>query len=92
MKYQFDTCSYEELTSCVRARIKWIRECKRFLRDPASRPYHHVRMQMALKWRTYEFEIRKLLKMRRILKKSVTRQWNTDYFVRQGDWEDEGTY
>lgn len=92
MKYQFDTCSYGELTRCVRARIKWIRECRRFIADPTSKGYHFVRMQMVFKISSLGVEIKKLLKMRRILKKSVTRQWNTDYFVKTGEWQDESTY
>lgn len=84
MKYQFDTCSYDELTRCVHTRIEWIRECRRFLADHNTRQYHHVRFQMVMKKWTYKHEVKRLLKMRRILKKSVTRQWNTDYFERMG--------
>jgi hypothetical protein len=46
---QFETCSYEELTSCIKARIKWIRESREFLKDPNTFKYGHIRATMRLK-------------------------------------------
>lgn len=88
MRYQFDTCSYDELTRCVQARIEWLREVRSFLADPVTKKYHHVRFHAALDEWTYKVEIKRLLKMRRVLKSSITKQWNTDYFTRRGEWSD----
>lgn len=77
---QFDTMSYAGLTRCVRARIQWIREYNRFLEDEHSKNYEHIRSTIVLSKLTAEHEINELLRMRRILKASPLRNWNTDYF------------
>ena len=78
MRNQFDGCSYEELTSCVKARIEWIRECRDFLNDEHCYKYGYLRASTALKILRMEDEIRKLLKMKRVLKKSKYKNWNSD--------------
>ena len=77
MRYQFDSCSYEELTGCIHARVQWIREWRRFLKDDTHQ-YGHVRSTAIIKIATNCLEIKRLLKMRRILKKSDLRNWDTD--------------
>jgi hypothetical protein len=78
MRKQFDGCSYKELTDCVKARIEWIRECRDFLKDEHCYKYGYLRASTALKILIMENEIRKLLKMRRVLKKSKYKNWNSE--------------
>lgn len=78
MRKQFDSCSYEELTNCIHARVKWIRESRKFLADVNTREYGHIRSHVILSATTNKFEIRRLMKMRRILKRSGLRNWDTD--------------
>jgi hypothetical protein len=78
MRKQFDSCSYNELTMCVKARIKWIKEYDRFLADELSNKYTHIRVSIVLKKLGCQNEIKRLLKMRRVLKKSAHRNWNSD--------------
>jgi hypothetical protein len=78
MRKQFDSCSYDELTGCIIARIEWIRERQKFLKDPNSHPYGNIRVTVSLNILSYKHEIKKLLKMRRILKKSSYKSWNSD--------------
>lgn len=81
MKEQFDSCSYNELTSCVKSRIKWIRENKRFLyEEKASSNYPNIKVQCVFKTFELEEEIRRLLEMRRILKSSGRKNWDSNYF------------
>jgi len=78
MRKQFDSCSYEELTSCIHARVQWIREYRRFRNDPNTLQYGHIRADMIFKILYCNREIKRLLKMRRVLKKSGLRNWDTD--------------
>jgi len=78
VRKQFDSCSYEELTECVHARVRWIREWRRFLKDNTHQ-YGHIRSTAVIKIATNCHEIRRLLKMRRVLKKSGQRNWDTDW-------------
>jgi len=78
MRKQFDSCSYEELTSCIHARVKWIREWRKFRNDADTMQYEHIRSTAIIKIAVNCREIRRLLKMRRILKKSGLRNWDTD--------------
>ncbi len=81
MRGQFDSCSYNELTSCVHARIEWIRESRKFLKDPVSRNYPHVSSKQRLNVVINSNEIKRLLKYRRILKKSNLRNFDSDYHL-----------
>jgi len=78
MRKQFDSCSYEELTNCVHARIRWIREMKKFLKDENTKDYGHIKAKCRLSIATDKKEISKLLKMRRVLKKSNLKNWDSD--------------
>ena len=78
MKNQFDSCSYEELTMCIHARVQWIREYRRFRTDDNTRQYGHIRAILLFKILSCKMEIKRLLKMRRVLKKSSLRNWDTD--------------
>jgi len=78
MRNQFDSCSYEELTLCVHARVQWIREWRRFLKDGSTRQYGHIRSSAVINIATNCLEIKRLLKMRRVLKNSGLRSWDTD--------------
>lgn len=78
MRKQFDSCSYEELTDCIHARIKWIRESRKFLADSNTKQYGHIRSKVIFGMATNKFEIRRLMKMRRVLKRSGLRNWDTD--------------
>lgn len=76
-RQQFDSCSYDELTRCVRARIEWIRECKRFLDDSYCRQYGSIRATIGLRVICCKWEIRRLLVMRRVLKRSGLHNWDS---------------
>lgn len=78
MKYQFDICSYKKLTDCIHARVQWVRECRGFLKDDNSKRYGYIRATVRLKIVINCQEIRRLLKMRRVLKKSDLRNWDTN--------------
>ena len=78
MYNQFGSCSYDELTSCVKARVKWIREARLFLGDPLTIKYQHVRGKIRLSVLTNKLEIRSLLVMRRVLKTSPYKAWDDD--------------
>ena len=78
MRHQFDSCSYEELTSCVHARVSWIREYRRFRKDDYSTQYGHIRAGLIHQIVICNSEIKRLLKMRRILKKSSLKNWDTE--------------
>ncbi|WP_191556580.1 hypothetical protein [Metabacillus idriensis] len=84
MRKQFDTCSYSELTNCVKGRIEGIREYRRFLNDDSVKSYSRIRAKVALSITIEKFEIQRLLKMRRVLKKSGQRHWNSDKLSIQG--------
>jgi hypothetical protein len=75
---KFNTCSYDELTDCIRARIEWIREYTQFLHDENSLVYSHLRGVAIARSALYKSEIRRLLKMRRVLKRSRLKNWNSD--------------
>ncbi len=77
MREQFDSCSYEELTYCIKARIKDIREFREFLKDEYSYKYKEVRTSIMFKTLISKSEIRRLLKMRRVLKKSQYKNWDS---------------
>lgn len=78
MRKQFDSCSYAELTSCIKARIEWIRESRQFLRDKNTEVYRHTRATVRLTLLRNKLEIRNLLKMRRVLKRSGLKNWDSD--------------
>lgn len=81
MKGQFDSCSYNELTNCIKARIKMIRENQRFLDDAETYSnYPNIRIQCYFKISDLNQEIRRLLEMRRILKSSGRKNWDSNYF------------
>lgn len=81
MRNQFDSCSYNELTSCAKARIKAIRENQRFLDDfSVNSDYPLIRTQCFFKIHSLKVELSRLLKMRRILKSSGRNNWDTNYF------------
>lgn len=85
MYNQFGSCSYDELTSCVKARVKWIREARLFLGDPLTIKYQHVRGKIRLSMLTNKLEIRRLLIMRRVLKTSPYNNWDDDNtYLRMG--------
>lgn len=77
MREQFDSCSYDELTRCVHARVRWIREYTRFLADPLTAEYTTVRVNTAIRILSTKHEIGRLLKMRRTLKRSGRRNWDS---------------
>lgn len=81
MKRQFDSCSYEELTRCAHARIKNIREYRRFLNDPFSSMYPHIRTKVIFSIAICKSEIRRLLRYRRILKKSDLKNFDSQYHL-----------
>ena len=76
----FDGCSYNELTQCIHARISWIRELRRFRLDELSKDYPYLRTSLIFKIGSYETEIRRLLEMRRILKDSGFKNWDSERF------------
>lgn len=65
MEEQFLSCDYGELTNCVRARIRWIRERRDFLHHPDSRNWRGIRNECILRNARDKFEIQWLLKERR---------------------------
>jgi hypothetical protein len=67
---KFDSCSYEELTDCIRSRIEWVREYREVLSDPNMKKYSHTRHMIALSLIDNRREIKILLNSRRILKSS----------------------
>jgi len=77
MRNQFDSCSYDELTSCLKARVEWIRESRLFLADPYTLKYEHVRAKTILSMAINADEIRLLLIIRRVLKRSKYRNWDS---------------
>jgi hypothetical protein len=74
---KFDTCSYEELSMCIHARIGWIREIDSFCKDKASKKYPYIEITNKFHKLTLQNEIKNLLKMRRVLKRLWVRNWNT---------------
>lgn len=74
---KFNTCSYGELTTCIRGRLNDIREYKRFLMNQECKFYPriaaHIRFDIAFE----KYEIRCLLKMRRVLKRSGLKSWDS---------------
>lgn len=77
--YQFDTCSYWELSSCIKARIQWIREMASLLENTQiSEDYKLVVLTVKQRITNDQNEIVKLLKMRRVLKKSGLRSWDSN--------------
>ena len=77
--HQFDTCSYKELTFCVKGRIRWIRESINFLNNPKLvEEYKIITERVRKGMENDKCEISKILKMRRVLKKSGQRNWNSD--------------
>ena len=77
-RQQFDSCAYSELTHCVIARIEWIREERDYLaNEELGNKYPIMRGYVLHSLDRNEKEIRRLLKMRRILKKSPYRNWDT---------------
>lgn len=77
-RQQFDSCAYSELTHCVIARIEWIREDRAYLANEelvTKYPLMAKRIRHSLD--RSEKELRRLLKMRRVLKKSPYRNWDS---------------
>lgn len=66
---KFHSCSYEELTNCVRFRIQTIRQYRRFLETHSLPGYPDVRFRIKLAILTEEQEIRDLMEMRRMMKR-----------------------
>lgn len=78
MRKQFDSCSYDELTCCITGRISWIRESYRFLADRNTAQYGHIRVKVIIGINTNKQEIKRLLNMRRVLKRSGLKNWDSD--------------
>lgn len=81
----FDGHAYDELTRFISARVKYLREYRKFLEDASTRQYTQVRFTIKLKEITVQHEIRTLLEMRRILKKSALDRWDTKFFKMQDE-------
>ena len=82
IRQQFDSCAYSELTDCVIARIEWIREERSFLADKElNTKYFVMRPYVMHTLERNEKEVRRLLKMRRVLKKSPYKNWNSRLLV-----------
>lgn len=76
---QFDSCSYDELTHCVIARIQWIREYIEMLYDSAIvKEYPSIVNKIKTSIENNRNEIKQLLKMRHILKRSDLKNWDSD--------------
>lgn len=81
-RQQFDSCAYSELTHCVIARIEWIKEDRAYLANEELNlryPVMHSYVAHALD--RNEKEVRRLLKMRRVLKKSPYKNWDSRLLV-----------
>ena len=77
-RQQFDSCAYSELTHCVIARIEWIREERAYLAKGELNDKYPIMHEYVLhSLDRNEKEIRRLLQMRRILKKSPYNNWDT---------------
>jgi hypothetical protein len=77
-RQQFDSCSYGELTYCVTARLQDIREYKDFLNNQEIiNKYPVMKAYVVHSLERSEKEIRRLLKMRRVLKKSPYKNWDS---------------
>lgn len=68
---KFDSCSYDGLTSCVRYRIKRIREFRMFLENTSSIDYPKVKASIILSLAIDELEIKELLELRRERKRKT---------------------
>lgn len=78
IRHQFDTCSYDELTHCIKARFDDIREYKDYLaNEEINSKYPMMRKYVERGLDVTEKEVRRLLKMRRVLKQSVYRNWDS---------------
>jgi len=77
MTYQFDSCSYGELTNCVRYRIKWLKGYRKIGEEGILKDYPDIMAGLRIKAAFERSEIKKLLKMRRILKKSDLHNWDS---------------
>lgn len=78
IRHQFDTCSYDELTHCIKARFNDIREYRNYLANQeVNAKYPMMRKYVERGLDVTEKEVRRLLKMRRVLKKSVYRNWDS---------------
>lgn len=77
-RQQFDSCAYSELTHCVIARIEWIREDRAFLaNEELTKKYILMTKQVQHSLERNEKELRRLLKMRSVLKKSPYKNWDS---------------
>jgi len=75
---RFDSCSYKELTECVNARIKWIREYKEIVFSADIRNSHKEACELLeMKIRSNEDEIKDILRMRREMKLYGVKTWGT---------------
>ena len=71
-KYKFDSCSYDELTNCIRGRIRDIRNYRNVLSTGLEK-YPYVKQKILKSLEIDLFEIKKLLRYRRVLKRSGCR-------------------
>lgn len=79
-RQQFDSCSYNELTWNIKIKITSIREYQEFLNDETiTGKYPFMKTYVEYLLERSEKEIRRLLKMRRVLKKSKYRNWDSDF-------------
>lgn len=77
-KRDFDSCTYHELTECVKYRIKVIREI-RLAKTHLSFAFPTVHTFLKLKEMQLQNEIKTLLKMRRTMKERNAVHWRDVY-------------
>lgn len=77
---QFDGVSYGELTYCANARIKSIKECRRFLEDKDLCNLHPLMEEYVTRLLNVAIEeLHSLRKMRPILRRSGERLWINEH-------------
>lgn len=80
-KTQFNSCSYDELTYCLRHRLEWIRSYRKSQADGVLVEYPNLNASLRLSCIVQQMEIKRLLKMRRVLKRSNYKNWNSEFLT-----------
>lgn len=78
-KHDFDSCSYDELTHCIKFRLKSIREIK-CARKLLVDKYPNVCACLRLTELNLKYEIKELFKMRREMKIKNANHWRDTYY------------
>lgn len=78
MRKQFDSCSYDELTYCIKNRIEWLRSYKEMCKSNILKDFPKQKADLRLSAVIQKSEIGRLIKMRRILQKSGLKNWDSD--------------